>query len=144
MPSRLSAKPLVSFQNINSFKYANQWIISAGNTNTLYFQLVDLDQCELRYIAGIGSSNQPTAVRVTFPSCDDSQVLTLLATKDPNDGSVWSISIPFTNTPHTGNVQFQLFEGNNIQSFSVIQMIVVGTPNSEGSDGSLPDNTFFF
>ena len=57
MPSRLSARPIVNFQNVNSFKYANQWTVSAGNSNTLYFQLVDLDQCGLRYLAGIGSGN---------------------------------------------------------------------------------------
>lgn len=142
--ARLSAKPLVNFQNINSFKYANQWNINAGNSNVLYFQLVDLDQCGLRHLAGIGTSNQPDAVRVTFPSIDNAQVLTFLATQDSNDSSVFSITIPFTNTPCGGNVVFQVFEGNNIQSFTVLQMIVVGTPENNGSDQNLPDNTFFF
>jgi len=144
MPNRLSARPIVNFQNINSFKYANQWSISSGNTTTLYFQMVDPDQCELRYIMGIGSSNQPDAVRVTFPSIDNAQVLSLFATQDPNDGSIWSINIPFTNTPCGGNVLFQVYEGNNIKTFTVLQMIVVGTPESNGGDQGLPDNTFFF
>ena len=144
MPNRLSARPLVNFQNINSFKYANQWNVSASNSDTLYFQLVDLDQCQLRYIAGIGSANMPVAVRVTFPSIDSSLVLTLLATQDPNDGSIWSITLPVTNTPCGGNVIFQLYEGNNIKSFTVLQMIVVGTPDFNGGDQGLPDNTIYF
>jgi hypothetical protein len=145
---RLSAKAIVNFQNINSYKYANQWIVSAGNTNTLYFQLVDLDsacseECSLRYIAGVGTSNQPTGIRVTFPSVDCNQVIVLLATQDPNDGSIWSVTIPSVKTPQTGAVQFQIFEGNNIRSFTVQQMMVVNYQNS-GGDGRLPDNTFFF
>jgi hypothetical protein len=143
MPSRLSARPIVNFQNVNSFKYANQWEISAGNTNTLYFQLVDLDQCGLRYLPGGCVEGVPLALRVNFPSIDCSQVLTLLAQQNTCDGSIWSVAIPSISTPQTGNVMFQLFEGNNIQSFAVLQMLVVNYPNS-GSDGTLPDNTFFF
>lgn len=144
MPSRLSAKPIVNFQNTNSFKFANQWAVSAGNSNTLYFQLVDLDQCGLRYIAGECVNGVPAAMRVTFPSCDNAQAFTLVASQNSCDGSIWSITIPSTSTPHSGNVLFQLFEGNNIQSFTVIQMIVVQNPDNNGSDGNLPDNTFFF
>ena len=143
---RLSAKPIVNFQNINSFKYAPQWTIQAGNSSTLYFQLVDLDQCDLRYIAGVemcGVSNQPVGLRVYFPSIDCSQVLSLLAIQNPNDESIWSVNIPATNTPQTGAVKFQLFEGNNTTSFLVQQMIVVQYLQ-DGSDGNLPDHTFFF
>ncbi len=140
---RLSSKPIVNFQNINSFKFAPQWEVSARDTNVLYFQIIDLDQCGLRYIAGIGSSNEPVGVRVTFPSIDCSQIITLVAAQDPNDGSVWSVSIPSTSTPQTGNVRFQLFEGNNSKNWSVLQMMVVNYPN-DGNDGSLSDNTTFF
>jgi len=140
---RLSAKPIINFQNINSFKYANQWTVQAGNSSTLYFQLVDLDQCNLRYLAGIGTSNQPAAVRVFFPSIDCSQVLMLLAVQNPNDESVWSVVIPSTNTPQTGAVKFVLFEGNTQTNFQVQQMLVVEYL-ADGSDPNLPDNTFFF
>lgn len=140
---RLAAKPIVNFQNINSFKYAPQWIIQAGNFSTLYFQLVDLDQCDLRYLAGIGSQNQPVALRVFFPSIDCSQVLMLLAVQNPNDQSIWSVTIPQTNTPQTGAVKFVLYEGNAVTNFQVQQMLVVEYGN-DGSDGNLPDHTFFF
>jgi len=147
--ARLSAKPIVNYSNINSFSYANQWIISASNTNTLYFQLVNLDSgcgdCSLRYIPGVGVSNQPIALKVTFPSIDCTAVITMFASQvSPcGDGSIWSVSIPSTITPQTGAVQFQLFEGNNITSFRVEQMICVNY-NGSGSDSGLPDNTFFF
>jgi hypothetical protein len=145
---RLTAKPIVNFQNINSFKYTNQWSVSAGNNNVLYFQLFDLDsacsdQCAIRYMAGVGASNQPVGVQVSFPSIDCNASFTLIATQQSDDESIWSVSIPSINTPGSGNVQFKVFEGNNIRSFVVKQMIVVNYQNS-GSDGSLPDSTYFF
>lgn len=143
-PNRLSARPLVNFQNINSFKYSNQWIISAGNPDTLYFQVTNLDSCGLRYIAGLGTTNTPVQMQVSFPSIDCNSAFTLIAQQDPNDGSVWSVSIPSTNTPQTGNVNFKLFEGNSWRTFQVLQMLVVGYPESSGGDGTLPDSTFFF
>jgi hypothetical protein len=86
----------------------------------------------------------PDGIRVTFPSIDCTAAFTLIAQQNPNDGSIWSVTIPVTNTPQTGNVTFQLFEGNNVTSFSVLQMIVVGYPGCDGSDGILPDSTYFF
>lgn len=142
--ARLSAKPIVAFQNVNSFKFANQWTVSAGDSSVLYFQLIDLDQCGLRYMAGVGEQNQPIQMNVMFPSIDCSQKFTLVATPlNCPDGSIWSVTIPTTQTPQTGNVQFQLFEGNSTKTFSVLQMIVVQYPN-DGGDGNLPDNTYFF
>lgn len=145
--ARLSAKPIKNFQNINSFDYSQQWAVSAGDQNTLYFQLVDLDSCPsdcpLRYIAGIGTGNTPVQVRVTFPSIDCNSQFTLVATQNTDDGSIFSITIPYTSTPQTGNVRFVVYQGNNINNFEVLQMMVVQYSNS-GSDGNLPDNTFFF
>jgi hypothetical protein len=145
--ARLSAKPITNFQNINSFDYANQWMIRAGDQTTLYFQIVNLDtcpsDCPLRYILGIGTANQPVQVRVTFPSIDCNSAFTLIAMQDPNDGSVFSVVVPYTSQPATGNVQFVVYQGNNISNFSVLQMMNVEY-SSDGSDGNLPDNTFFF
>jgi hypothetical protein len=145
--ARLSARPIIDFQNINSFQYANQWIIRAGDQTQLYFQIVNLDSCPedcpQRYILGLGASNQPVQVRVTFPSIDCNTTFTLIAQQDPNDGSVFSVVVPYTSQPQTGNVQFTVYQGNNINNFSVLQMMNVEW-SSDGSDGNLPDNTFFF
>ncbi len=144
---RLSAKPIINFQNINSFDYAQQWIVRAGDQTTLYFQIVNLDSCPqdcpLRYILGIGASNQPVQVQVTFPSIDCGSSFTLIAMQDPNDGSVFSVVVPYTSTPQTGNVQFTVYQGNNVNHFNVLQMMNVEYVG-DGSDGNLPDNTFFF
>lgn len=144
---RLSAKPITNFQNINSFDYSSQWIVRAGDQTTLYFQIVNLDscpsECPLRYILGIGTTNQPVQVRVTFPSIDCNTAFTLVAQQDPDDGSIFSVVVPYTSQPGTGNVQFTVYQGNNINNFSVLQMMNVEY-SSDGSDGSLPDNTFFF
>jgi hypothetical protein len=86
----------------------------------------------------------PAAMRVTFPSCDNAQAFTLVASQVACDGSIWSITIPSTSTPHSGNVIFQLYEGNSLKSFTGLQFLVVGTPQNNGSDGNLPDNTIFF
>lgn len=159
---RLSAQPLLNFQNINSFSYGNQWTVSPGDTNTLYFQLFDLEkgpvqaignlyplfgaaqnvltgELGLRYIAGVGVANQPTAIQVTFPSIDTTKVLNLLATQDPSDGSVWSVTIPSNVTPNSGNVQFALMEGSATRRFNILNMISVLFSNC-GSDGNIPSS----
>jgi len=146
--ARLSARPIINYQNVNSFKYANQWIIQAGNQATLYFQLVDLDSacdpaCALRYLPGACAEGIVIGMRVNFPSIDCSKVITLIAQQNSCDGSIFSVQIPQTNTPQTGAVKFQLFEGNVASNFIVQQMLVVEY-SADGSDGNLPDNTFFF
>lgn len=131
---RISAKALINYFNVNSFSQANQWTIRAAEPNTLYFQLVDLDQDSLRYMAGIGASNQPYSVQVTFPSIDDNAVITLTATQaDSADSSLWKISIPSSQTPASGTVVFSLTEGSVIRSFSVLNLISVEYPGNDGS-----------
>jgi hypothetical protein len=142
---RLSARAIVGFQNINSFKYANQWIVNAGDQYTLYFQLIDLDAscdeaCPLRYIP----TGTPVQIRVHFASIDCAKAFTLIGNQDPTDGSIFSVTVPATSTPQSGNVGFQLFQGNNINTFTVLQLIDVIYPMNQGGDSNLPDNTFFF
>lgn len=124
---RLSAVPLINFSNINSFMSANEWTIRAGDPNTLYFQLIDLDSCSgnLRHMTGVGSGNQPVIVTVTFPSIDDTQVITVTATVDPNDASVFSIALTNLQIPGSGNVFFSVSEGGVVRQFSVMNMIAV-------------------
>lgn len=154
---RLSARPLLNYFSVNSFSYGNQWIIRAGDPNTLYFQVFDLDQgpasvvgapnpifgfqgsaslagnIGLRYVVGVGSGNTPSGITVTFPSIDDTQVITAQAVQDPNDGSIWSVTLGQNQKPNSGNVIFAVAEGNNIRRFSAQNVLMVEYPQSEGS-----------
>lgn len=127
---RLTAKPITTFSNINSFSYSNQWIVRAGDPNTLYFQIVDLDQNGLRYLAGIGIQNQPASIQITFPSIDDINVIKATATQDPNDKSIWSVNIGPNQRPGSGAVIFQITENTTVRRFSVTNMLTVEQPIS--------------
>jgi hypothetical protein len=135
---RLSALPITSFNGINSFCTGNQWIIRSGDPNTLYFQLIDLDQtcgcsCPSRYIAAPGST-----MLVTFPSIDCGNTIQITATQNTMDGSIWSIPITPIQRPFGGAVKFSLTSGSSTWNFSVINMLCVEYFNN-GSDGSLND-----
>lgn len=153
---RLFARPLLNFANINSFSYGNQWIVRAGDPLTLYFQLFDLDQgpasvigapnpfgfqgsptlsgnVGLRYIAGIGVSNQPVQVTLTFPSIDDTKVITAIAVQDPDDGSIFKVSLSSNQTVNSGAVQFAIAEGSAIRRFNVLNLMTVEFPQADGS-----------
>lgn len=154
---RLSARPITNYCNVNDFSFGNQWIIRAGDPNTLYFQVVDLDESTAaptgsfgnisggpgcgasmgsaqRYLLGIGTANQPYLVKVRFPSSNNRKVVFLFATQaDPNDSSIWTITIPPDLQPFSGNVQFEVIQGQNINRFSVQGMLNVEYPQNEGS-----------
>jgi hypothetical protein len=157
---RLSARAIINFSSVNVFSYINQWIVRAGDPNTLYFQLIDIDQtvigsisgssstlfggqfnipsgqaniAGLRYLVGIGVLNQPFMVKVTFPSSSKHKEVELIATQaDVNDSSIWKLSIPPNLQPFSGNVQFKVIEGQNIRRFNVLNLISVEAQN----DGS--------
>lgn len=154
---RLSARPLVNFANVNSFSYANQWIVRAGEPVSLWFQLVDLDQgpsnvigqpfslgtfaipstlsgnTGLRYVAGVGSANQPFQVAVTFPSIDNTKILTVIAVPDPNDASIFKVSLGANQIVQSGNVQFAVTEGTATRRFNSVNAIAVEYPLDSGS-----------
>lgn len=169
---RLSAQVIQIFNTVNSYVIGNQWSVQAGNPNTLYFQLVDLDQQvagsliqnpgaqifglfntsslapispPLRYVLGATSGLTPYSVSVTFPSIDDAKVVTIACTQaSPSDASIWQFNIPNTITPMSGDVQFSVTQGSMTWTFSVLQMIAVSYTN-DGSDGTLPNNfTYYF
>lgn len=130
---RLSAKAITNFANVNQFDFGNQWIVRAGDPNTLYFQLVDLDQEGLRYIPGIGTDNQPVSVTVTFPSIDDTQVINVTAIQDPNDRSIFKAVMGPNQKPNSGNVRFAITEGSSTRRFSALNLLSVEYPDSDGS-----------
>lgn len=148
---RLSARPLLNYANVNNFSYGNQWTIRAGDPNTLYFQIVDLDQGPAnvignqiygaqslsgnignRYMVGVGAGNTPAAIMVQFPSIDDSQVINVAAVQDPNDKSIWSVTLGPNQKPNSGNVIFAITEGNSTRRFSALQLISVEYPQNDG------------
>lgn len=152
---RLSARPIITFSNINSFVYGNQWIVRAGDPLTLYFQIVDLDQgpsaviggsygslnessqlsggVGIRYLPGVSEGTTPVQVIVKFPSIDDQLVIETIATvADPNDGSIWRVSLGSNQIPMGGSVQFSISEGSMTRRFKVLGMLSVETMN----DGS--------
>lgn len=148
--------PIINFCSINDFQTASQWTIRATDPNTLYFQLFDLDNqntaspasyfplnggffnaaiqtAPQRYIAGVGVSNQPASMTVTFPSLDPSRTFVFTATQDPNDGSVWSIDLPgYANAaiaPASGNVIFSLTQGTKTSTWVTQNMVSVEMTN---------------
>lgn len=157
---RISAKAIINYSDINSFSFANQWSINEGDSSNLYFQLVDLDRSGLRYLLGIGSSNQPYSVNVTFPSNQvalntysnatnqgfapilntlnfptiDSSLITSFAgiQADANDPSVWKAVIPAGTSISSGNVLFSVTQGSNVTTFNVINLLQV-QPLNPGS-----------
>jgi hypothetical protein len=149
---RLSANLIVNYANINQFSFTNQWKIRLGDPNTLYFQLVDLDQninntngsngqnsygptSSLRYIAGCGTQNQPVSMKVTFCSIDDTKTLTVQAQPADIacDGSVWAVTLSGTQYVNSGNVFFSLTEGNSTRTFYIMNGLAVELVNNCGS-----------
>lgn len=135
---RLSAKPIVDYTNINNFDFGNQWTIRAGDPNTLYFQLVDLDKVDntpckapLRYMPQPVAP--PAVVTVTFPSIDDATQITATATQVSGDPSIWSVTLAPNQIPGSGNVQFALTVDGTIRRFGVQGMISVEYPDNDGS-----------
>jgi len=140
---RLYSKAIINWCDVNMYTTGNQWSIRAGDPNTLYFQLIDLDQNGLRYVAGVGTANQPASMLVTFMSIDQSNVIQIAAQQDPNDGSIWSVPISPAQVLFGGNVQFQLTQANMVRNWIVTAMLCVEYPVNCGSDGQLADVNVF-
>ena len=151
---RLSCKAIIVYNSPNSYVTGNQWVVRAGDSNTLYFQVVDLDQGPATPIAGVPYSSYPLAgntglrylvgldlvapatasIQVTFPSIDPTKSVVLAATQvTPADSSLWSVTIPSAAQPAGGNVMFAVTEGTNTRSFSVLNLIGVEFSNNDGS-----------
>lgn len=126
---RLFAKVIKNFSDINHFSFSNQWAIRAGEPNSLYFQLVDLDQDGLRYMP----QDPSAAVAVNFPSIDDAKKIVVNATQIAGDGSVWKVDLTNLQIPNSGNVVFTVTENSVARKFSVINLIAVEFPGTDGS-----------
>lgn len=129
---RLSAKSLKNVENLNTFQYTNQWIVrqdgNSGEEQSLYFQLVDLDKDGIRYMPEVGA-----VVVVTFPDLDQSVQAVKTATNPfADDKSIFKIDLTVLDIIASGNVKFQITEGNKIKKFSVTNMVTVELLNAGG------------
>lgn len=132
---RLSAKPLKNVANINSWKYSNQWFVAEGQPNSLYLQVVDLENdislkqangafpdMPIRYI----SSATVLSVEVQFDSVDDAEILTIAATQPfLNDKSIWKVDLSSTQIPSNGNVKVTITEDGINRSFIMMNIVSV-------------------
>lgn len=126
---RLSAKPIKNFANINQFDYSTEWAIRKDEPNTLYFQLVDLDQEGLRYLP----TDVAYSVQVTFPALNATNTLVKTATQvDALDRSIWRVSLLSTDVPASGNVQVALTEAGVTRRLVILDGIAVENINNGG------------
>ena len=127
---RFSAKTLKNVDSLNSWQYAENWIVrqngNTGEASTLYYQLVDLDRDGIRYIP----SNTAT-MTVVFESLDDTMVVTKTAViAFADDRSIWKIQLSAADLPSSGNVIFTLTDGGNSYSFNITNGISVDLVNA--------------
>jgi hypothetical protein len=119
---KLSAKFLKNVSNINTFQYTNQWDISEGSANRLYFQIIDKLKEDLRFMT------QATAysVSVTFLSIDTNSEITKSAVQAfADDKSIWYIDLSASEVPNSGAVKFSITQDSVESKFKVEQAIVV-------------------
>lgn len=119
---KLSAKFLKNVSNINTFQYVNQWDISEGSANRLYFQIIDKLKDSLRFI----TQATTYSVSVTFLSIDSSSEITKVATQPfADDKSIWYIDLSASEVPNSGAVKFSITQDSVESKFKVEQAIVV-------------------
>jgi hypothetical protein len=118
---RLSAKMLKNVSSVNHFQYEDQAYLVEGQTNEIYFQLVDLDKLTygkdsealpdhpLRYMPASGAT-----LEASFDSLYDEEKFTKSATQPfTQDPSIWKIELTEEELPKTGNFSFVLTEGSS-------------------------------
>ena len=128
---RLSSKILKNVDGLNAWAYTDQWVIRSndgvGESVSLYFQLVDQDREDIRYIPAAGAT-----VQVKFPNLDDDQVITLNASFPfADDRSILRVDLAADQVPASGAVKFTLTEGGVTKSWSVMNAMRVEKTNSE-------------
>lgn len=117
----LSARWLNDCQNVNSYEMADVAELSEGDTQTLYFQLIDINLDKAidghmpagrRYITAPGATLQ-----CVIENIDDAKKITRYATVPfSNDTSIWKISILSTDQIRgTSNLRLTLTEGVEIK-----------------------------
>jgi len=119
---KLSARFLKNVADVNCFQYVDEWDISEGSAQTLYFQVVDKLKDDIRYL----SQATTLSVSVTFLSIDTDEEIEKTATQPfSDDKSIWCVSLDADEVPNSGAVVFTLTEDSVDKKFKVEQAIVV-------------------
>lgn len=119
---KLSVKFLKNVVNVNTFQYFENWDISEGSAQRLYFQIVDLHKEGIRYM----SQETPLLVSVKFPSIDSDIAIEKTATQPfADDKSIWYVDLDVFEVPNPGSVEFCLDENGVVSRFKVAQAITV-------------------
>lgn len=135
---RLSAKILKNIASVNQWEFADSAHVQEGQTNSFYFQLVDLDMTPVEG----DSENLPEhpmrflpqgsviAVEITFPALrnesDDTGIeeFTVAASQPfSDDKSIWRIDLSSSQTPRSGNFKGKLTIDGSDQFFIVINAL---------------------
>jgi hypothetical protein len=119
---RLSIIPIKNYIDNNHYQLADNWTVRQ-EANTLYFQVVDLDQSKIRYM----SEAATVTLALTFPSFDDAQVITATATivQPTKDKSIWKVVLSDTQIPKSGNVKFSLTEDGITKKWICLDILIV-------------------
>jgi hypothetical protein len=127
---RINAKIIKNVNNVNSWVFANQAFMTQDQANTMYIQIVDLDQSSdpsveksqsfpqfpVRYIPQ-GTS---VGIEATFPALEDDEKFTITGTQPfAQDRSIWRFDLSAVQVPSSGNVDFKLTEDGSSKSFKV-------------------------
>lgn len=135
---RLNAKILKNVASVNNWSYANQATVQEGQSNEIYFQIVDYDQIPgadkssalpdspLRYIP------QGTVVTLSasFPSIDSAQEFTVIGIQPfADDKSIWKVTLLSTQIPKSGNFKIKLIEDGNSKNILAKNAVTVNLLN---------------
>lgn len=140
---RLSAKILKNVIDINHFQHSNQSIVSEGQANDIYIQLIDLDwstkaspeqssafpQYPIRYISGA----TVLQVKATFLAIDDDEEFEIIASQPfTDDKSIFKFSLTNDQIPNSGNLLITVTEDGSERSLVIQNGISVDLLNRGG------------
>jgi len=127
---RLGIKMLNSSSSLNNLQYLNQARINPGDTATIMFQLIDLDQGGQRYIPAMGAT-----MAIKLVSIDNANVISKIPTIPfSDDRSIWSFNLMASETSIAAGVNMSvvLTQSSDIKSATAEAAVVFG-PQSKYS-----------
>lgn len=138
---RISAKMLKNVINVNRWNYATEAIVSQGQPNSVFVQLVDLEhsfaeekskffpEYPIRYIS------QATSLTASayFDSLNDDDQFSVVGVQPfSDDRSIWRFNIPTNQVPRSGSLRITINEDGVERTFIVQQAISVEILNIGG------------